>query len=94
MSNLIPDFTEKYYDFELKFGRLFYLAPDCSLFCYESKTDKKTYQITGNVSKGDFENLYRKSLEDDKDYVLEYVKKNGKVLDDKQEVDEDLEVVY
>lgn len=94
MTDVIPDFTEKYYDFEMKFGKLFYLAPDCILLCYECKSDNKTYQITGDVTKDEFENLYKKSIEDNKDYVLEYVKKNGKEINTAKDNGVVLDEVY
>ena len=94
MINVIPDYSEKYFDFEKKFGRLFYLSPDCVQLCYESKTEKKTYKITGEVTKGELEELYKKSLKENKDYILRYAKKNGKLIDIGKDIDEDLTVVY
>ncbi len=77
-------------DYEFKFGNFSFCNLDDNLSYYNKKNDKY-FLIPDSIKTETLENLYKKSLEDNKDYVLETaIKENWKILDYTIEDDEEV----
>lgn len=70
--DIIPDFCDELFDFQNKYGHLGYCGDD-AIPSYTT-IDDKTYRLPKAATREKLEELYKKSLRDNKDYVLEYVK--------------------
>ena len=83
VEDLIPDYTAEYLQFTDRFGDIYVLVPSYSKLCY-STVSGENYLFPNNVTKEMIDTMYKKSLVDNKDYVLEYVRKNGTKLEIKK----------
>ena len=81
MTDITPDLTDDYFDFMDRFGVIGIENPSC-IFVYT--TNNETFKLPDYATKDKIEELYKKSLSDNKDYILEYVKKYGERLEKRQ----------
>ena len=79
VEKLIPECNVEYLDFTDRFGSIYILVPSYSKICYSSN-EEGSYIFPEDVTKEQIVEMYKKSLKDNKDYVLDYVKKYGKEL--------------
>lgn len=75
----IPEYSLEYLDFTDRFGDIYVLVPSYEKLCYSSKKEG-SYFFPEDVTKEQIDEMYKRSLKDNKDYVLDYVKKYGKEL--------------
>ena len=65
--------SKEYLEFKRKFGGIGYCG-DSSTLSYMTRKEGKAYDIPTDATQEKLEELFKKSLKDNKDYVLEYVK--------------------